>query len=81
MTGGFVHQPEHLLDTGRSVSSDGPGQEVAYQGVQRRVMPVGVGSAGRQDFLINSEGDVWHIHIVCVHTLCVKGRAGGDAPG
>ena len=56
----LIHQPKQLLNGGRAIHMSSACQQIAHQRIQRGVMTLRIGAAGRERFLIERQGDVLH---------------------
>ena len=64
-----IHQPKHFDDERLPIGRDGLDEQLANQGIQRRLMSFGVGSAGFECLVVQGEGNVFHSETSVSHVM------------
>ena len=66
-----IHESKHFLDSALAIGHNSLNQQFTHKGIQRGLMTLRIASASFQNFLVERESYVFHIHSLYVHTKCV----------
>ncbi|NJL18750.1 MAG: hypothetical protein HC901_00010 [Bdellovibrionaceae bacterium] len=67
-----IHQTKHLFDLGVTIAEGGSGEKPPHEIIQGALLPTRIVPTGLKKLFIHGKSYVLHLHILCVHGICVK---------